>query len=84
MGLPISPIASKSRPHTTLWTLDYAGRVLTETNALNISASYTYDGLGRLLTATDRMGSSTTYSYDALGRLLKHLTFPRDFSVYFY
>lgn len=55
---------------TNTYTYDYAGRLLTSTDALGYTVSNTYDMLGNKLTATDQGGNTTTYKYDDFGNVL--------------
>jgi RHS repeat-associated protein len=63
--------ASLGGAYTSKATYDWAGRVLTSTNALNQTTSQTYDWLGNPLTGTDAKSNTTTNKYDEMGRLLK-------------
>jgi RHS repeat-associated protein len=50
-------------------TVDFRGNVLTKTDEVGNTTSYTYDLAGRLVRTTYADGTFTTQSYDALGRL---------------
>ena len=59
--------------HTTTYTYDSMGNVLTRSNVVNGSAltwTYTYNSLGQVLTATDPLGHVTTNTYGPTGSLL--------------
>jgi YD repeat-containing protein len=60
----------------TNYTYDAAGRVLTETNALNIVTRYQYDAHGNRLQMDEAFGSgdvrTTTYLYDAADRMTQY------------
>jgi RHS repeat-associated protein len=54
----------------TTWNYDAAsGALLSKTDAMNRSVSYTYDAAGRQQTRVWQRGVVTTYSYDGVGRL---------------
>ncbi len=55
---------------TNTYTYDYAGRLLTSTDALGYTVSNTYDMLGNKLTSTDQEGNTTAYKYDDFGNVL--------------
>ncbi|THF74058.1 RHS repeat domain-containing protein [Cohnella fermenti] len=50
-------------------TYDYAGRMLTATDAKNQTTQYGYDMLGRLISVTNPLDEVTSYHYDLLGNL---------------
>jgi RHS repeat-associated protein len=52
------------------WSYDNSGRVLTHTDALGNTRTYTYWPTGDLKTATDPLNNTTSYTYDSQGRLL--------------
>ncbi|MGD1057512.1 MAG: DUF6531 domain-containing protein [Solirubrobacteraceae bacterium] len=56
--------------HTTHYTYDSEGNVLSSEDALGRKTVNTYDALNDLLTSTDAMGVTTTMTYDAHGNLL--------------
>ncbi len=64
--------------HSTAFTYDGAGRVLTETNFESTQTVYAYDSVGNVVTATFANGTTegrTTRSrYDLLGRVTQELT----------
>jgi len=60
--------------HTSTYTYDNAGRVLTATNAEDETVTYTYDSMGRLLTTESPLGTLTTNTYDDDGRILSTTT----------
>jgi len=45
--------------------------VLTVTNPLGKTDSFTYDALDRIKTVTDKNGNTTTYNYDANGNIIE-------------
>jgi RHS repeat-associated protein len=55
--------------HTTNYTYDTSGNMLTETDATG-TVTYTYNPLGEVLTRTDQMSGVTTNTYNAQGNLL--------------
>jgi YD repeat-containing protein len=65
--------------HTTNYTYDGTGNLLTQSRALDSSTTatttYTYNGFGEVLTATDPLGNTTTNTYDASGNLLTTTSF---------
>jgi RHS repeat-associated protein len=64
--------------HTTTYTYDSQGNVLTVTVPISASVSatttYTYNSFGEVLTATDPLGNVMTNTYDANGNLLSVTT----------
>ncbi len=50
---------------------DYAGRLISKTNALGNTAYINYDALGRKISESDYMGNYVYYTYDALGNVIK-------------
>jgi len=56
--------------HTSSFTYDDMGRVLTSTNQLGQTTTYTYDSFGRPLTVTSPLGSVAAYVYNLDGQLL--------------
>ncbi len=48
-----------------------SGHLISETDPLGNTTSYTYNGLGQVLTVTDPLNHTTTYDYDAFGRQTK-------------
>jgi RHS repeat-associated protein len=65
-------VASLTDPdgHTTRYTYDGSGNVLTKTDPLGRSTSYMYSVFNEPLTVTDPMGVTTTCTYDGSGNLL--------------
>ncbi len=55
--------------HTTEWTYDNEGNVLTTKRADNSVLSATYDAMGRKLTETNAKSETTTYAYHPDGTL---------------
>ena len=60
--------------HTTGFTYDAAGRVLSVTNAEDETTSFEYDAMGRLTETTSPLGTLTTNAYDLDGRLTSTTT----------
>jgi RHS repeat-associated protein len=56
---------------TCSYTYDYAGHVLSTTDALSHVSNNTYNWLGNQITESDNVGNIMQYTYDALGRLLQ-------------
>ncbi|MDX2081740.1 MAG: DUF6531 domain-containing protein [Terrimicrobiaceae bacterium] len=56
---------------TTRFNRDFAGRVLTQTNALGGNSTRTYNANGFLLTQTDELGRTTTHTRDANNRITR-------------
>ncbi|MFC4305341.1 RHS repeat-associated core domain-containing protein, partial [Cohnella boryungensis] len=52
-----------------IYTYDYVGNPLTQTDAKGFKTSYAYDVLGRLVTVTDPEASATQYAYTMAGNL---------------
>lgn len=65
------------RPYgtSTAYTYDYAGNVLTSTDAYNRITSYQYDALNRLIGVTDPESRTTQYKY-SLASQLTELQYP--------
>lgn len=63
-------IAARTEPGggTTTYTRDYAGRILTRTNAYNHTRAYAYNSAGFLLSSTDELGRVTTFTRDSMNR----------------
>ena len=61
----------KSTFHQTLgsFTYDNAGNVLTKTNSLGNTITYTYDSFNRVRTQTDARNGVVSFTYDAKGNL---------------
>ncbi len=57
--------------HTTTFTYDREGHLLSGTDPLNHTTSYTYDAAGNRISATDPNGDTTTYEYGNTNHLLK-------------
>nr|WP_275984165.1 RHS repeat-associated core domain-containing protein [Paenibacillus hamazuiensis] len=55
--------------YTNLFTYDYTGNKLSETDGNNHTTRFTYDSLGRLITKTDALGMETKYTYNALNKV---------------
>jgi len=73
----VTPIVAKAlsaNEHTTTYTYNTAGQILTEDGPrtdVNDTTTYTYDSLGRRLTVTNALGHQLRYdAYDNAGRLL--------------
>ena len=62
--------AAEREAHTTHWTYDVFGHVLTATDPVDRVTSNTYDEVGRVTQTTSPNGAITTFTYDDLGRLL--------------
>ncbi|CAG1065975.1 Putative deoxyribonuclease RhsC [uncultured bacterium] len=58
-----------ARTNATNFTYDKLGRVLTETDPLGNTVSYSYDSKGNLTSRTAANNAITTYTYDDLDRL---------------
>jgi RHS repeat-associated protein len=56
--------------HTASATFDSNGNLLTSTDALGNTTTYTYNAFDEPLTVTDPMGIETSYGYDSTGNLL--------------
>ena len=54
--------------HTTTYTYDAAGDVLTTTDPLGNEATYTYNALQEVLTTTSPLGEVSSKTYDANGQ----------------
>jgi len=65
-----SPSHPTNNKHTA-YAYDALGRVLTVTNALGHTDTFTYDALGRIKTVKDRKNNITTYYYDANGNIIE-------------
>jgi RHS repeat-associated protein len=65
-------VASMTDPrgHTTNYTYDANGNLLTVTDPLSHTTTYTYDSLNDPLTVTDPLSHTTTYTYDSDGNPL--------------
>lgn len=50
--------------HTTTFTYDSSGSMITTKNALNHQSSFTYDKFGQLLSATDPLSNATQFTYN--------------------
>jgi RHS repeat-associated protein len=63
-------VASKTGPNgaVTQYTRDYAGRVLTKTDALGHTRSHAYNSKGFMLTKTDELGHTITWTRDSNNR----------------
>ncbi len=61
----------------TEWDLGSAGNIVSETDPLDNSITYTYDSAGRVLTETDKEGNTTTYEYSYYGHM-KRKTDPEE------
>ena len=57
--------------NATADTYDVLDRMLTETNQLNATKTYSYDAAGNLVSETDRDGRVTAFTYDALNRKIQ-------------
>ena len=64
--------------YTTNYTYDEYNRLLSITDHLNNSASFTYDGRGNIVSETDVNGNTKIYTYDGLGRL-SSVTLPNQY-----
>jgi RHS repeat-associated protein len=60
--------------HTTINTWDANGNLLSKTDALSQTTSYTYNGFNEVVNATDALGVATTNTYDATGNMTKTAT----------
>ena len=60
--------------YSTKYTYDYAGRLLSQENALEQTSYVNYDWLGNAISKTDVAGNISTYTYDAFGRVLTQTT----------
>lgn len=67
--LGCSTMADATTLQSHSYTYDALGRVKTDTDAYNHTATYTYDVNGNRLTSTDALNRVTTYTYDELDRL---------------
>lgn len=69
-------VASVTEPngHATVNTYDAMGNLLTSTDALGRTTSYTWDALNDETSVTDPTGVKTTMTYDAAGNLLSRST----------
>ena len=63
--------------NTTQTVYDYAGNVLSQTNALGKTMTNTYNLMGQLVSSSDYKGNATTYVYDKMGRNIQ-ITSPFD------
>jgi YD repeat-containing protein len=62
---------AKGLSHTSRRTVDFEGKVLTETDQTGAVRSTEYDMLGRRTRAVDPMGNESLFEYDGWGRLTK-------------
>ncbi len=60
--------------YSTKYTYDYAGRLLSQENALGQTSYVNYDWLGNAISKIDVAGNISTYNYDAFGRVLTQTT----------
>ena len=65
----VSIVRDDGRNIVSQRTYDFAGNVLTSTDALENTTTYTYDTMNRLETQTDARGGVITYAYDNMGNL---------------
>jgi len=57
--------------NVTQYAYDTRNRLVTETDALNHSVTYTYDNNGNRISETDKRGNITSNVYDALNRVVQ-------------
>jgi RHS repeat-associated protein len=55
---------------TTLYTYDYEGNKLTETDAKGGTTRYTYDNYGHVVGKQDALGGESTFAYNALNQVV--------------
>lgn len=63
-------VVTDPNTHTTHFTWDSSGNLLTRMDALNHTTQYAYDALNDLTSITDPLLVATTFTYDASGNLL--------------
>jgi RHS repeat-associated protein len=78
----ITTITHPDNTGTTIRRFDTNGSLLSETDQLNRSTSYTYDNNRNKLTETDAAQKTTTFTYDTNGHL-KSVTDPQNKTVSF-
>ncbi|MBE6572615.1 MAG: RHS repeat protein, partial [Ruminococcaceae bacterium] len=62
---------TSSRVTLETYTYDYAGRLISATDAFGNTSYITYDALGRKISESDKKGNVVYYTYDDLGRVIK-------------
>ena len=71
----VTTVTHPDNTGTTVRRFDTNGSLLSETDPLNRTTSYTYDGNRHKLTETDALNKTTKYDYDTNGHL-KSITDP--------
>lgn len=76
--------AGQGSPPKTVLDYDNGGRLLTVTNELNHTTTFTYDEAGAVLTVNDHQSHETAYTYDNKGKI-ETITDPNlNVTSYFY
>lgn len=71
-GAGTCPACGDPRLGDQKFTHDAAGNILTKTDALGNTTTYTYDPIfNKITSVTDPLGNKATYTYDPAGNLLK-------------
>jgi YD repeat-containing protein len=71
-------IVSPENTLTTLYSYDSDGRMISETDTLGNTSSYTYNKLNQLIQVLDAKNITTEYEYDYRGNIISESREGRD------
>jgi YD repeat-containing protein len=72
----VAQVKNALNDRVSTYAYDAGGRVLTATDAMGFTESYTYNGLGQKTAFVNKNGDRWTYEYDTAGRLKREVSPP--------